>query len=126
MKIPLKIEREPGWEPEGHHTVHWKSALPFFYNSRGWLVHRVRSAHTYIRHGETKHSVVHYLCGAIGSVSFGEFFADPPSNRLVCESCEFIARKRKLPSADELAGRHCHVGRIRVEQTCCREEKERN
>jgi hypothetical protein len=124
MKVPLKIDPEPGFTPEGHFTVHWLRSLPFFLASAGRLVHRVKAAKTHMRHGERSHDTTIYLCGGIGHR--GEFLAEPPANRLVCEVCEFQARRKRLPTADDLAGRHCHVGRVKVEQTCCREEKERN
>lgn len=47
------------------------------------------------------------------------FLAAPPDDKLLCEACERNAVLAGLPSADELAGRHVHLGKIKAVQTCC-------
>ena len=47
------------------------------------------------------------------------FLAAPPADKLLCEACERSAVLAGLPSADELAGRHVHIGKIKAVQTCC-------
>lgn len=106
-------------------SMQWKKALPFYLNPRGLLIHRVESVTTYFLHGKRSHIAVTYLCNN-STTADGEFLAKPPAGRLVCHSCELFAKKKRKPSADQLVGRHVHVGRIRVEQACCCEQKERN
>jgi hypothetical protein len=107
---------------------YWDRSLPFFHASAGILLHRVANVLDFLRGGRVTHTAVHYLCGNSSFVRRGaEFVADPKkAGRLVCSFCEFRARQQRLPSADKLAGHHVHVGRLRVEQVCCRDHKERN
>ncbi len=125
-KVKLRIEKIRGREVDRRSTVQWKSSLPFFHNFRGLLIHRVRSARSHIVDGELEHSSVHYLCNNFGSLSNGELLAEPPEDRLLCAVCEAFAISHGMASADQLVGRHCHVGKIRAERVCCREELESN
>lgn len=129
-KIDLRYpsHRLRGQGVNGWSYVVWKRALPFFVNTRGFLIHRVAWAYSIIYNGELKHNVAGYLCGNSGveGTGHGIFYDNPPTDRLLCELCENIAIRRRLPKADDLAGRHVHLGRIRVEQTCCTEQREKN
>jgi hypothetical protein len=129
-KINLKYpsHRMRGRQVADWSHVVWKKSLPFFVNTRGFLTHRVSWVYSIIYKGELSHTAVGYLCGNSGieGTGHGLFYEDPPADRLLCELCENIAIRRRLPTADQLAGRHIHVGRIRVEQTCCIEKKESN
>lgn len=125
-KIKLRIKDDKSKRVEGRDTVQWKASLPFFQNFRGLLIHRVRSARSHIVDGELDHSSVHYLCNNFGSLDNGELLAEPPDDRLLCAVCEAFAISHGMPSADQLVGRHCHVGKIRAERVCCREELESN
>lgn len=101
-------------------TIVWTKSAPFFRNRRGVLLHRVRSASTSISDPEEPHSCVQYLCGNIGHVFTREDFTDSPAaSEVLCIQCEAVAKKRGLPTADELAGYHVHVGRAKAVRACC-------
>jgi len=127
-KVKLRKERLPDayFRPPLDTVIQWRESLPFFFNRRGVLIHRVRSALTFVRGGVPGHSWIHYLCSNTGSLDRGELLAEPPADRLVCAQCEAFAASHGMPSADELCGRHVHVGKIRAEQTCCRDQREAN
>ena len=125
-KIKLRIKDDKSKRVEGRDTVQWKASLPFFQNFRGLLIHRVRSARSHIVDGQLSHSSVHYLCNNFGSLCNGELLAEPPLDRLVCAVCEAFALSHGMPSSEQLTGRHCHLGKIRAERVCCRDELESN
>lgn len=126
-KILLRKEKDHFYANGRASAVQWKRSLPFFLNCRGYLIHRVRSAKTHVDDdGTRRHSSVHYLCGNFTSCDDGEFFADPPTDRLLCVFCEFAAKKLSMPSADAIAGRHVHIGKIRAERVCCVEATQSN
>ncbi len=103
--------------------VHWTEAEAFAANVRGVLTHRVRHVTTILRGGEKSHHHITYLCGNgcnVDLVSMSETLAsDPPKDRLLCESCEVRAKRFKLPTGDDLAGRHVHRGVLVPQRTCC-------
>ena len=100
-------------------------ALPFFNNERGLLTHRVHTVAEYIHDGKVAHRAVGFLCGNRTCIrAGGEFLAEP--TRLLCSRCEFVAKSKRKPSAEELTGRHCHIGRLRVQQACCEDTKASN
>lgn len=100
----------------------WKKVVPFAVNLRGVLIHRVRSAGTFINlDGTLRHEVADYWCGNSGLRV--QFVADPPEDRLLCVFCEAKAIAAGELSADELAGRHVHIGRVRGVRTCCLERE---
>lgn len=125
MKVPMKKRKFTS--DYGKYVVQWNYALPFFLNQRGILVHRVQSAMTHTRNGNMRHHSVRYFCGN-GCCTDGMdgFYADPPADRLLCHTCEAKAKYLGKKTADELAGRHVHVGRLRAERTCCNEDREAN
>lgn len=105
---------------EAKHGFPWASCAPFIENSRGVLIHRPRHGATYNIH-RLPHVSVHFWCG-MGTSSDGKnltFLAAPPEDKILCARCEAIAVANGLPSADELAGRHVHVGRTVAVMTCC-------
>lgn len=118
----------PYLERFGH--IRWKKSPPFFANPRGILTHRVRSItthlHNYHSYGKPdRHHHVDYCCGGGANSSTCEGLTDePPASRLLCERCEQLAIEAGLPSADELAGRHVHVGRVKPFRTCCRDKEQ--
>lgn len=98
----------------------WSACAPFVENSRGTLIHRPRNGATYNIH-RLPHVSVHFWCG-MGTSSDGKnltFLAAPPEDKILCARCEAIAVANGLPSANELAGRHVHVGRTVAVMTCC-------
>ncbi len=122
---PRKSTASMRYRPDGHETKWLKESLPFYSNPRGMLDHRIRAIRSHFRHGKFSHTTVEYFCNNFASHSCGgEFLAEP--SRLLCSFCEFFAKREGKPSADELVGRHCHVGKLRVEQVCCTDHKERN
>jgi hypothetical protein len=121
----VKLHRPRPRDDHGWATKYLPRSLPFFQNERGMLAHRVKSIAEHYRDGVLSHRSVDYLCGnGTGVRAGGEFLAEP--TRLLCAFCEFRAQQAKLPSADRLVGRHVHIGRLRVEQTCCQDKKDRN
>lgn len=126
-QIPLRTESIPAnFNTDHTRVVQWRKALPFFTSNRGVLIHRVRSAISFLRYGELNHSMIRYLCGSSCSLEDGSLLSDPVGGRLVCAACEAFALTHGLPSCDQITGRHCHVGKIRSEQTCCSEHRESN
>ncbi len=107
----------------------WSHSAPFVINSMAMLVHRVKHAGDFHdRQGEKTHSWVQYLCGNGTAGQTGEritFVADP-GDRLICQRCEQIAANQRLPSADEICGRHVHVGVLRPRRVCCNKNRESN
>lgn len=114
---PKKPERDWG----GIRSRYWPASLPFYFNPRGILVHRVRYAQTHWHNGEPSHDSVTYWCANIGRD--GEFLAEPPKERLLCSYCEARAVASGQKSAQDLVGRHVHVGRLRPERVCCRQDR---
>lgn len=114
-KLPL--ERRPFHTKNG---FPWASCAPFIENSRGVLIHRPRHGATYNVH-KYPHVAINFWCGMTVS-SDGKnltFLAAPPEGKILCARCEAIAVANGLLSADELAGRHVHVGRTVAMATCC-------
>jgi len=132
MKIELLDRtRSEGWQKsDSIEIVVWRKAVPFFQNPRGVMLHRVRSVETLIHkleHPEVyskgfrqPYNAIRYWCGnttlARGTAGWTEF---PDDQHVLCERCEQIAVKAGYPPADELAGRHVHVGRAKAFRTCC-------
>jgi hypothetical protein len=104
--------------------VTWRFAPAFCVNPRGILVHRVRHVTTIVRDdGLISHHHVDYLCtngcNVDRSAIWDVFTSDPPRDRLLCEFCEAMAKRKSLPSGDSLAGRHVHRGVLVARRSCC-------
>jgi hypothetical protein len=117
MKVKLKIDKWP--MNADRHVVHWSHALPFVINHRGILIHRVRTAKSHRRHGRHSHDSVGYWCGNGKGGDVIKLLELPPADRLLCAYCEARAVAAGEPTADHLAGRHVHVGKLRAIRTCC-------
>lgn len=106
--------------PESRHgrdAVYWKKSLPFAVNPRGVLIHRVKYAISFRNYdGSISHESAHYWCNNFGRV---KFFADPPQDKMLCTFCEARAVAAGQLPADQLAGRHVHIGRAKAVQLCC-------
>lgn len=114
-QIPLQKAKTKG------HVTHWLSCAPFVENKRGVLIHRPRTGMTVtISERWRPHIALGFWCGmsATGTKKF-TFLDVPPENGLLCERCEQMAVKNGLPSADELAGRHVHIGKCVPVRQCC-------
>lgn len=99
-------------------TIPWASCLPFVENSRGILIHRPRSAATITMHREP-HIVIKYWCGGgVAGKKNLTLLDTPPAESILCEVCEQRAVEAGLPSADALAGRHVHKGKLKAIRTC--------
>lgn len=108
-----------------HTTIVWIRAAPFYFNSRGVLTHRVKSARSHLRDdGSVKHSSVDYWCGN-GCCATNGHFTDLRSGDIskvvVCERCERMAVAAGEDITDDIAQRHVHVGRAKAVITCCSE-----
>lgn len=116
IKLPLERSKHPYSVKE----LPWSTCAPFVENSRGLLIHRPRMVTTY-NTLKFPHIGIGYWCG--NHVSGGKnftFLEAPPEGILLCERCELAAVASGLMSADELAGRHVHKGKLKAVQTCCR------
>lgn len=104
--------------------VPWSACLPFVENSRGVLIHRPRSAVTITMHKEP-HISIHYWCGnGVTGKKNLTLLSAPPVSAIVCERCEQAAVDAGLPSAESLAGRHVHIGKLKAVLTCgCTQEQ---
>lgn len=121
MKVNLDTSLKPnryGWIPD---WLPWKKSLPFFFNRRGLLIHRVKAVHAHFKNGTYSHSSVEYWCSNRGQEKYGQFFDQPPTDRLVCAVCEAKAVAHGKSSSSELAGRHVCIGRVKVERLCCKQ-----
>ena len=101
--------------------IAWAESSPFVDNSLALLVHRPRYITTHkIGEKYKSHIAVEALCGNsfTGTKKF-TFLDAPPDNKLLCARCEEVAAKRNMPSAESLAGRHVHIGRLVAQQMCC-------
>lgn len=102
----------------------WTEAMPFFFNPRGILLHRVATVETMLSEsGMERHHHCTYECGNGACFEVGGedelFFENPPSDKLLCSRCEFVAVRRGERSASKIAGRHVHIGELRAHRTCC-------
>lgn len=95
-------------------------ALPFVENSRGHLNHRPKYVNVHKNGRRPYHMSVHYYCDNQTTGTDNITFLDEPSS-LLCEICELRATMAGLPTADEIVGRHVHVGRMKPIQVCCQE-----
>lgn len=113
--LPLRADPGPS-----HVVATWKSSLPFVENSRADLIHRPRSVTVYQIGNRPPHIAIGYWCGnhASGKRNF-TFLNEPERDALLCMFCEAKAKAAKLPSAEEICGRHVHIGRMLPVQTCC-------
>lgn len=124
-------ERRANWVRLGTMPSSWKpdrratpitSCRPFIENTRAVLIHRPRWISVYRTNPKKPHLGVHYLCGngTIGDKNI-IFLDRPPANKLVCHNCERIALAGGLPSSDEIAGHHVHLGKVVAVRTCHKE-----
>jgi len=100
--------------------IAWKASLPFLWNPRGYLIHRVRAVDSHIIRGKWSHDTATYWCGNCGR---GEFVSEPPQGYLLCAVCEAQAVAHGEPSAESIVGRHVCIGKLRAVMVCCGGEK---
>ena len=103
-----------------------RSAAPFVINKRGTLVHRPYSACVYNIHA-SPHIGVHFLCGmsvcdnrSRNNLTFTDYLDE---GKLLCERCEEIAIKKRMPTTNQIVGRHVHTGRTKGVITCCAQKE---
>jgi len=102
-------------------SIAWTACEPFVENTRAILIHRVRHVSTLrISEKYEPHIAVHAWCGTgmTGRTKF-TFLAAPPDGSLVCARCEEAAVRAELPTSDQLAGKHVHLGRLVAVRECC-------
>lgn len=115
LKLPLQptaFQRKQG-------VAVWESCAPFVDNDRAMLIHRPRMVTIYNCLGK-KHMAINSWCGNgfTGTKKF-TFLDALDGRKFVCARCEAAATKAGLPSADELSGKHIHLGKVVAVQTCC-------
>lgn len=124
--IPLRKRRDR-YKTDAVYFVGHDRAPAFSCNPRGQLIHRTRFFEGIIWRGELSHYHVNHLCGNgfnIDPELIREvMFADPPEDRLLCSRCHGVAEGMRLPTSDQLAGRHVHRGILVPTQVCCQEHK---
>lgn len=122
MKVKCYPRHRRRESMERNTSVQWKMSAPFVVNKRAVLTHRVKSAssHPSFRDGLPHHSCVNW-CNSSFNSGHLEFTEEPPDSRLLCEVCEANAVRAGELTADELAGRHVHKGRLKAFRTCCQE-----
>lgn len=104
----------------------WTECEPFVENTRAVLIHRVRHVELHkIGDKWPAHLAVHAWCGNgyTGMKKF-TFLDDLPAGRLLCQRCEVTATANDQPSAEQLVGRHVHLGKVVAQQVCCQATKE--
>lgn len=125
IKLEPSKHHEKWWARGSSEQTAWTSAPPFCVNPRGKLAHRVRHVTDYYHGKRLSHHHVDYLCGNGCNVKAGKtndvLTSDP--DRLLCTNCEKRAVLLKLPTGDELAGRHVHQGVLVPQQICHLEEE---
>lgn len=119
MKVKLR-KPPPKWLNPDYHW--WKASAPFVVNPRGVLIHRPRFVSTRLRDGKPDKDTCHYYCNGANYSGPVQFFDDPPKDRLLCAECERRAVSSGEQTADQLAGRHVHIGRMVPKRTCCTDE----
>jgi hypothetical protein len=118
MKVELQKDKR------ARSGMRWTACEPFVDNSRAVLIHRVRYVTTYkIGPKYNAHLAVGCWCGntMTGTTKF-TFMATPPDERIVCARCEEKAVEAGLPTADQLAGKHIHTGKVVAVRLCCNDE----
>jgi hypothetical protein len=100
--------------------VRFTHLLPFAFNPRGVLIHRVASIGMHRDTWNDRIRLRHTISYHCGGFAHGvELLSEPGEHQLVCEACEIRCKHKGLPSADELCGRHVHVGRAKAVRSCC-------
>ena len=100
-------------------------SLPFLLNERALLIHRPRKASIY-RLNTSEHMAVQNWCGnTFSSRNKLSFIERPPAGRLVCEACEKRAIMAGEKPSSEIVGEHVCVGKLKVENVCCKTRKGR-
>lgn len=117
-KLPLQQYKMPP-APYKRTIFPWASCLPFVENRRGILTHRPKTVATFTLL-KKPHFSIGYWCGNHANNDSGNItlLEAPPVGAIVCERCEFAAVQAGLPSAESLAGRHVHIGKLKAVLTC--------
>lgn len=120
--MKLTLEKLSKNTDKRYSYLHWKTCLPFVENRMGVLIHRPREVVSIrgitIRHGN--YLSVHNWCGqSVNGYDKFTFLEAPPDEALLCARCEALAVYNGLPSAESLAGRHVHIGKVIGVKICC-------
>lgn len=120
LKLPLQ-QPKPYKIPEySQKRFPWTSCTPFVDNNKALLIHRPRVVVTY-KTQKIPHIGITFWCGNSACGDDKKFtFTDSPSlNKYLCARCEAAAIDAGLPSADDLAGHHVHIGKLIAVKNCC-------
>jgi hypothetical protein len=120
LKLPLHKPTPYKQPAHSKNRLAWASCTPFVDNNKALLIHRPKVVATY-KTQRTPHIGITFWCGnsACGDDEKFTFTDVPPSNKYLCARCETAAVEAGLPSADDLAGHHVHVGKLTPIKTCC-------
>ena len=129
MQLPLSVAK---WKEDGRISrAVWRSSKPFVENRLAVLIHRpkeITSLAPSWRKG--RYAAIHCFCGAgfTGGDASGAgkftFLDEPPADAIVCARCEAAAVANGLPSSEQIAGRHVHIGGVKAVRHCCENEPE--
>lgn len=117
VKQPLQNKRK---QDKNFPHIAWHSSLPFVDNKLAMLIHRPREVSTF-RHFKIPYIAVTNWCGNTntGNDKFTFLESLPDAGKLLCSRCEEIAVRNGLPSAEQLTGKHVHLGKVKAIRTCC-------
>jgi hypothetical protein len=120
IAIKTKPLNPDAWRnPDHQPMLHLTSTRPFVENNRAALIHRVERMSQYKLGDRRPHLCVKMWCGqGQNGLEKFTFHDDPPHGKLVCQRCETAAVEAGLPTADELAGRHVCLGKVKAVRTC--------
>jgi len=106
-------------------SIPWDLFAPFVFNPQARLIHRCRSIVTHTGPVNPGRLIIDYWCGGCHYHGHDDdlHFDFPDVSRILCARCEAIAVVAGEKSADEICGKHIHVGGIVVEQYCCQKKK---
>ena len=119
LKLPLK---KKAYKKSDFNPIQWHSCLPFVDNKKAILIHRPREVSTYT-HFKYPYLAIKAWCGNhfTGDDKFTFMASLDGQDKLLCARCEAIATQNGLPSAEDLTGKHVHIGRLKAIRTCCKD-----
>lgn len=125
IKLRLEIKHEKPSAYQFGKQYKWQSSLPFFDNCRAILIHRPRFVTTY-HNFKDPHLGITAFCGNsfVGGNNFQFMSAPIEGGKMVCARCELAAVEAGLPTSDELAGFHVHLGKLKAVKLCCKDKEQ--
>lgn len=112
VRLERREENPRAWKNPRSSTIILSQSLPYFRSSVGTYLHRVRSAMHYLWDGEYKHTALRFWCGMSGFAGSskrhkggGHFFAQAPSDSIICATCEGRAIGAGYAESHKINGR---------------------